>query len=172
MKIGFIIGLNAKPEMVEMCDKLVYADSRKMISQNVMEFIDEYYEEELIFQSLIELRLQISQLLPIMEKVFEKCAAVRFLDKGHIPTVTERDYIRILLTISRQEKEIRSICTKESLARVRREGIVIGRPSIQHTVVDKIDFLYNNQGKSIREVAAICEVSVGTVHKYLKRIEE
>ncbi|MBP1039616.1 recombinase family protein [Vagococcus sp. BWB3-3] len=172
MKIGFIRGLNAKSEMVEICDKLVYADSRKPISENVIEFIEEYFEEELVFQSLIELRLQISQLLPIMEKVYEKCATVRFLDKGHMPHMTERDYIRILLTISRQEKEIRSICTKESLARVRREGIAIGRPTIQTTVVDKIDFLYNNQGKSIREVAAICEVSVGTVHKYLKKVTE
>lgn len=169
MKIGFIRGLTVESEMVKRCDKIIFADDTRGISQVITAFIEEYSEEELIFQSLVELRLQISQMLPILEKANEMDVQVGFIDKGYLLQLTDQEYMGILLGISRQEKEIRSICTRESLARVRREGTVIGRPSISTATIEKIKFLCHNHGKSIREVSAICGVSIGTVHKYSKK---
>lgn len=172
MKIGFIRGLTIKSEMVKNCDKIIFADETKGIGQAMAEFIENHSEEELFFQSLVELRLQISQMLPILEKATERSVRVSFIDKGHLSQLTDQEYMQILLGVSRQEKEIRSICTKESIARVRREGTVIGRPSISDETIKEIKLLCHKHGKSIREVSAICGVSIGTVHKYSKKISE
>lgn len=105
MKIGFIRGLTVNAEMANSCDKIIFADDTKGVSQAITAFIDEYAEEELFFQSLVELRLQISQMLPILEKANERCVTIRFIDKGHLPQLTDREYMRVLLGFSRQEKK-------------------------------------------------------------------
>lgn len=48
----------------------------------------------------------------------------------------------------------------------------IGRPRISPKVINEIQFLYNNQGLTMREIADKTNVSLGTVFKYSNLYEE
>lgn len=47
----------------------------------------------------------------------------------------------------------------------------IGRPSIDYEKIHTIRFLYKSKSLSMREIATKCNVSLGTVHKYLNNNE-
>ncbi|MBP1040120.1 recombinase family protein [Vagococcus sp. BWB3-3] len=55
--------------------------------------------------------------------------------------------------------------TRQSLTRLKDEGALLGRPKIDEDTIRKMQFL-SNQKYTLREIAEMCQVSLGSVHKY------
>lgn len=69
------------------------------------------------------------------------------------------------------DKRVRSRRTIESLKKRKKSGKAFGRPAIAQQKIDEILRLHKRH-YSYRKIAMICEVSVGVVHKYIKKETE
>lgn len=76
-------------------------------------------------------------------------------------------YSDVLAVIEMEEKQ-RSYLVKKNILKARSEGRIGGRPKIDKQTTEKILYLYYHKRQTIREIAEICDVSIGTVHKYVK----
>lgn len=81
---------------------------------------------------------------------------------------TLKFYDNVLLGLSIEET-YRKCLIQQRLDEVKLDGQVLGRPSVDTKIISKIVFLFEKKGKSMREIAEICQVSLGTVHKYIKK---
>ncbi|WP_314062736.1 recombinase family protein [uncultured Vagococcus sp.] len=81
-------------------------------------------------------------------------------------------YCRIMLSLVQMEKEVAKQLTFKRMAKARENGIVGGRPSLDQKVIDEIIYLRKQHKKSIRQIANECDVSVGSVYKYVTQNEE
>lgn len=167
MKIGFSNDTITK-EMTDLCDYVIEACPEQNIIDSLLTFVEKHSTNELVFQGIEALNLQTSQLLPVLEKINQNESNVTFINKGNIPKMSDNDFFITLLTLAKHDKLIRSNRVKEALFDAKRRGKAIGRPSLDQATVSLIERLHKNHDKSIREIAAICDVGVGTVHKYLK----
>lgn len=82
--------------------------------------------------------------------------------------VSQQFYSDALLVLN-MEKKYRKYMIRTSLEQAKLAGRVTGRPRVEDDVISKIVFLFEKKGKSMREIAEICQVSLGTVHKYIKK---
>lgn len=167
MKVGFIRSAGKASQMASFCDIVILETKTTPIGEQLLALVNDHSQNELVFYSIEDLRLQIVQLLPILTKLIESGTAVSFVDRTLLPTLNDEEFIKSLFDIALQEKAVLSRRTQDAVSTAKRNGKVIGRPRIDKSTIKQIYFLYNKQGRSIREVAAICEVSIGTVHKYL-----
>lgn len=78
------------------------------------------------------------------------------------------DHLDLLIKI---DKQVRSKRTMEGFEKLKREGKPYGRPAIIKQKVNQIIRLHE-QNYTYREIAMICEVSIGVVHKYIKKENE
>lgn len=65
-----------------------------------------------------------------------------------------------------QSKKVR-----QSITESKQKGIVHGRPRIKDETILDIRRLYNRHKMSLREIAAECQVSLGTAYKYSRPTE-
>lgn len=77
----------------------------------------------------------------------------------------------VLELLIRNETAVRSQLVKRQLALSKSLGITLGRPAIGEEKVADILRLHVSEKLSMREIADICEVSLGTVHKYVKQLQ-
>lgn len=85
-----------------------------------------------------------------------------------LDTQTSTDfYSNVLMVLNMKEKH-RKFVIHSGFEQARLEGRILGRPRVEDDVISRIAFLSNKKGKSMREIAEICQVSLGTVHKYVK----
>ncbi|MEG0498248.1 MAG: recombinase family protein [Carnobacterium sp.] len=82
------------------------------------------------------------------------------------------NYFRIMLGLVQMEKEVAKQLTLKRMAKARENGIVGGRPSLDQKIIDEIIYLRKQHKKSIRQIASECDVSVGSVYKYVTQNEE
>lgn len=80
-------------------------------------------------------------------------------------------FLRHLDLLIETEKRVRSKRTIDSLEELKREGKSYGRPAITQQKIDEILRLHERH-YSYRKIAMICEVSVGAVHKCIKKETE
>lgn len=66
------------------------------------------------------------------------------------------------------EKTVSRNIVKKRLLLASENGVELGRPCIPAELVERIRYLRNVEKKSIRYIAERCDVSIGTVHKYVK----
>ncbi|MBP1042605.1 hypothetical protein I6N95_16435 [Vagococcus sp. BWB3-3] len=172
MKIGFIRNAGKASQMASFCDIVMLETKTTPIAEQLLTLVNDHSQQEIIFYSIEDLRMQIVQLLPFLTKVIEHETKVSFVERQLLPTLDDDTFIKSLFDIAVLEKAVLSRRTQEAVSTARRNGKAIGRPTIDQSIVKQIYFLYNKQGRSIREVAALCEVSIGTVHKYLMMEKE
>ena len=99
----------------------------------------------------------------------KKMAIRLILIKENMDTAKEEfsSFFKICILYQNVQKKIIQDTTKRSLARANKNGVTLGRPTIDEGTIEHINSLRNKQHKSIREIASICDVSIGTVHKYI-----
>jgi DNA invertase Pin-like site-specific DNA recombinase len=51
------------------------------------------------------------------------------------------------------------------------KGVIGGRPKVSDLKIEKIKYLYEKRGYTLREIADECEVSLGTAYKYIQKID-
>lgn len=128
------------------------------------EFLITYKRDQLIVVNVESIGLQLSQLEPLLERVVSEALSLHFIEN---PLESDEAYIALLLALAKTEKAIVSHRTLVGLKRAQENGIVGGRPSIDQPIIDRIIELHTKRKYNIREISAACNVSIGTVHKYL-----
>ena len=87
--------------------------------------------------------------------------------------VNEKDnFLTYLIDIGEREKNYLATRTKRGLLLAREKGNYGGRPRVNPEIIEKVRNLYFEKRLTYREIAAECNVSIGTVHKYSKMIKE
>ncbi|MGX7024658.1 hypothetical protein [Vagococcus hydrophili] len=66
-------------------------------------------------------------------------------------------------------RQAHSLVNKSILRKRKEQGLVNGRPVVDDEVVAKINYLRQAKKMKYREIAEACQVSIGTVCKYLER---
>lgn len=109
------------------------------------------------------------QLKDFMNVLSEK--GIRFVslhEQIDIIDYEHSDLIKYLQVFIRMDSNLKSELTNRGILQARREGRVGGRPKITKDLIEKIQVLHNEKKYSLRRIAAECNLSLGTVHKYSK----
>lgn len=108
---------------------------------------------------------------------------IRFLSENEIRFVSlseqidisdyeDSDLVKYLKVFIRMDSNLKSELTNRGILLARRAGRVGGRPKITEDLIEKIHYLYEQKKYSLRQIAAECNLSLGTVHKYAKIKDE
>lgn len=166
MIVGFVRDNTKETALTRVCDLVIENNEHRSIVDNLVEFIETYHEHQLILPSNHELKIQLVQLLPVLEKAHDLQIIINFSDKRLFPLLSAEEHFTYLLLLARQEKEVMSHRSRDVMNELKEQGKIIGRPRLTDDLIRRIKVLYHEGGHSIRDVSAMCQVSVGTVHKY------
>ncbi|MBP1042449.1 recombinase family protein [Vagococcus sp. BWB3-3] len=117
---------------------------------------------EVYFYNYQSLQLTLSEFNRVKAKLEAMGVTIIFLDE-------ENNFYNQLVFIMNIEQRIISARRIESVKEARKKGKIIGRPSLESELQEKIHCLYKENKMSMREIATTCNVSLGTVHKYVYR---
>lgn len=151
---------------------------------------DLFIESEDIFDQT-ELNRLINQLKPMDTVVTSELATfgqspnglgrlIQMFERTHVRliSVTERIDTETLLTYYKWSDftltaamKVKSEKHKQAVVRNKENGTLIGRPQISEEKINHIYEEYQNK-LSYREIAEKCQVSLGSVHKYIKAFQE
>lgn len=80
-------------------------------------------------------------------------------------------FFDVVQAIARSHKQCQNELQRQSIEKFKEEGGVIGRPKLSSETVQKIHYLYG-QKCTLREIAATCHISLGSVHKYVNELKQ
>ena len=92
--------------------------------------------------------------------------------KDNIDTEVVHNFFEICQILLSTDEKNASYLIRKSLSKARKMGKKIGRPKIDPNVVKKIQYLYIHEAMSLRGIADKCEVSLGTVYKYVSMVKQ
>ncbi len=121
-------------------------------------------ESNLYFYDYESLDLTVTEFKNLYNYLIDKEIKVRFLKEGN-------SFLPCLVDITLIDAKIRSARVVEAIDNRRKAGVVLGRPKVETKVQENIYDLYVVQQRSMREVAEACDVSLGTVYKYVHQIK-
>ena len=109
-----------------------------------------------------------------MKKVIQKFARLQVqlivLEEGVDTSLVEYSrYYKILIGFINSNNRVKSQENKQKFKRLKEAGVPIGRPKVSQATINRIHFLRRSKGWTYRAIAEDCDVSIGTVNKYLKR---
>lgn len=172
MRIGIVNKQNSQKqiEMMGPCDSIITID--EMITKDYfMTIIAENLTNELIVAELSSIPLRLIQLLPGFKLLATHNQWLTFIKKDVNQKLSDQEYFDEVYQMILFEERVMQIRTKAGIEKARDEGIVIGRPPIADEQAERIQHLYQNEKKTIREIAESCQVSVGTAYKYATQTE-
>lgn len=106
--------------------------------------------------------------LVVLNEIFEQGKAVKVLEGIAAGEHTERSFVLdMALALAEDRRRDISQKTKSGLAAARKEGRVGGRPKVIDDDKRAIILSRRERGESIRVIARVLDVSVGTIHKVL-----
>lgn len=170
MKIGIIsegygdksIGLLAD------CDKIIVLKKNEINADGLRRVVFDHMTDELVIPSIVSIGLQLIQLLPSFKLLNSENKIIHFIIKDTSNSLSDETYFKELFHLSLAEEKTIKQRTRTSIRKAKANGVVVGRPKIDNTLINKIRHLYSEK-KTIREIAQTCNVSVGTAFKYAKQ---
>ncbi|WP_314066665.1 recombinase family protein [uncultured Vagococcus sp.] len=168
MKIGYTVFNPDPSDLIRLyeegkCEKVEVVKSNGDRTNEFLSFLKENKGNEIVVTNIEALHIslraysQIEALLQLYE------SQLIFLDKE---MESDDKYLSLLSKLAMIEKTIIGSRTREGLRKAQKTGKIVGRPRIEAEKINRIQFLYREQKKTIREIVSICDVSIGTVHKY------
>lgn len=129
--------------------------------------LDAKEEDILVVASLEVFGMNLGRLTEFMNKLIEK--NIRLISiKESLDSDVTYNFFTVSLILSNANRARQSEYTKQRLAVSRSLGKSLGRPAIDEVTIGKIQTLYHEHKMSYRDIAEACEISLGTVHKYVK----
>lgn len=168
MNIGYTTQKESPKELQDKCQRVEYAYKTKQTSEGIINFLNDNLDNQIYVNQISDLGLQLVQLLPCLNFLFTHNKIIHFIDKGPLKGQSDLEYCRSLLYLARNDQQIMMKRTVSGLAKSREKGIKSGRPALSDKKVEKIQDLYQKELRTLREIARICNVSLGTVHKYTR----
>lgn len=167
MRIGIVSEKNITKELdvIGNCDSVIMLSERET-RESFYQLIKKYGQNQLILANRRVIPLQLIQLLPSFELLIKGGKKLTFVEKGRLNTLSDQDYFDELHDLAKTEKSIVKIRTKQSISTARENGSSLGRPAITDEQMERIYKLHHYEKRSIRQIAELCGVSVGTAYKY------
>lgn len=82
------------------------------------------------------------------------------------------EWLNCLNFLAEMERNTATENTVKGLQRAREKGKVGGRPKLPAETVEKIRKMYFEESCSLRQIAIACDISIGSVHKYVRKINQ
>lgn len=110
------------------------------------------------------LKLTISEFNRLYELLQKHKINFQFINEASV-------YLPTLKSVMKQERQVLSERVKYSAFLAKQDDSAWGRPAIASEVRMRIFRLYHIDKKSVRKIASECDVSIGTVSKYINQLE-
>ncbi len=131
-------------------------------------FLNRHRTKEIVVVNLESINLSISHYETIEEAVRSCECELHFLEKE---LASDGVYLHVLAGLAKRDVAMMSRRTHEGLEKAKANGKIGGRPSLNPALIERIQVLHQVHRKTIREISTECGVSLGTVHKYITRLE-
>lgn len=167
MRIGIVSEKNRTKELdvIGDCDSVIILSERET-RETFYQLIKKNLQNQLILANRSVIPLQLIQLLPSFELLIKGGEKLTFVEKGRLQDLSDQDYFDELHSLAKIEKNVVTCRTKHSISTARENGSSLGRPAITVEQMERIYKLHRYEKKSIRQIAELCGVSVGTAYKY------
>lgn len=173
MKIGIMKGSDIfkLSNPLNFCDKIVFIKEKSNESMlSIEKYINDMELEDTFYaNSLVGLDSSLNELFPLFESLISNNKIIIFLNRPESQMLTDEQYFFLIWEMVKNEnritKEQRLVIQKGQVKRSKK----IGRPTIANDKATKIKKLYKEEYKTIREIATICNVSLGTAFKYANK---
>ncbi len=97
---------------------------------------------------------------------------VRFVSvQEGIDSEKNHEFFHYLALLIHNERETKRLLARQSIELSRSKGVQIGRPALSDETIQKIEIMYNDR-KTLREIAAACDISLGSAHKYVVELKQ
>lgn len=154
--------------MCHTCDKIFVENMNFDEDDEQKKLINELLPEDVVVvASLVVFGKTLRELTVLFEILFDKNIRVISLE-DQIDSHHHYSFREIALALCEVDSKFKSQNTKQRLAISKRLGKSLGRPTISDEKIEKIQRLHRQQRMSYREISECCQVSIGSVHKYLK----
>lgn len=147
------------------CDTVEVIVTDTYTADVFLNFLRQHRGDKVVVTSIEAIYLSLTHYRKIEKVVEEYEINLHFLDKEMF---SDTDYLKMLSSLARCEARIMSRRTSKGLERAWNIGKISGRPQINPKKIKQIQGLYTYKKKTLREIADVCQVSLGTVHKYTR----
>lgn len=126
--------------------------------------------DEVVVVDLVSLgeTLTLIQLLDEFLWLRSQGKSLYIIKQGLKKRIPNDEYQNFLIELGEVDRQAIVTRTKIGVEQARLEGRLGGRPKIDTDTVARLQFLYKEERMTIRQIAAQCEVSIGTVWKYIQ----
>lgn len=172
MKIGYTASLEEVSKLKEEgANQVVLGDDYKETVQSFYDFIVENEDNEIVLVSIFSVgsTVTLMQLHDSVRLMREKEYSVTFLEKGIASGISNEDYLTYLWYLISNEKKAVITRTQNGMEKARDRGLTGGRPTLDQEIIDSIVTLHRRDKRTIRDIANIVDVSIGSVHKYIQQ---
>lgn len=123
-------------------------------------------EDVLVVENISSFGKVANELNDLFNSLFNK--SVRLISREDaLDSDNTYSFYQLLQVMTSINKECSSRMMKERIAVSREKGLRFGRPPLDEAKIDEIKQLYHHDKLSMRDIVSKCQVSLGTVHKYV-----
>ena len=123
--------------------------------------------DRLIVINLSNLNRTLTELAIFFKKIQEKQIKLVILNKDDVfSSMTDSDFFNFIIDLHEENKSV--IREKTKITTDKKQG----RPKLSQEKIERIRWLRLKKKYPLREVAKLCDVSVGTVYKYCDQQEQ
>lgn len=149
------------------CDTVFVESSSFDEDSELKQLLSELGEGDLIVvEKLMVFGKGIDKLANLFELLLSRNCHLLAID-GSVDTRRDTTFFTQTIALANFEKAYRSNVTKQRLAKSKRSGVQLGRPMIDKATIKQIKVLHQHSKLSMRDIAVKCNVSLGSVHKYI-----
>ncbi|MBO0428306.1 recombinase family protein [Vagococcus fluvialis] len=124
--------------------------------------------DELVIYELKSLGKTIIQLASFLNHLNEKGVKLTIIKKEEpFNSLTEDQFYQIIFDLAEIDSVAISERTTRGIKTAKEGGRIGGRPKISDSQIQLIKHLYHKQSYTLREIVDKCDVSLGTVYKYI-----
>lgn len=147
------------------CDKVVVGKIDDLLS-SFLTCIKEHAFGTIVVVNIESIGLTLVKYETVLTALKTHQVKLVFLEKE---LADDETYVRLLASLAGHEHRVMSQRTHDGLKKAQEQGKICGRPSLSATTITQIQQLFFYQKKTLREIAEITGVSLGTVHKYTQQ---
>ena len=166
IKVGYTFNKENIIKLRQNCDMIFLLDPTRHNLESLTSLLVSNKTNRLYFVNPGELNLEIIHWQEIAELIKTEKISFHFIEKPE--RLKSVDYLQILADLAMSQKKITTPYKGEKRTLPPKDINLLGRPSLGQKKIDKIIDLYVSQKLSMREVAMRCNVSLGSVSKYVK----
>ncbi len=173
MRIGYsILGEADECRRLEedgQCERIEVSRETPHTLTDLLAFLERNRTSTIVVVNVESLNVSISQYDKIKQALTDTECDLHFLEKD-LPD--DALYVRVLAEVGKRDARMMSSRTHKGLEKARENGKIGGRPTIHPNLIARIQVMHQVHRKTIREISNECGVSLGTVHKYITKMEE